>query len=82
MTLSILAVLFLVFLMAIAVYGYGFMMKPTRPTGEEHIEQCFLCRKKRNRADLIERTVGDYKVVYFCSDCIRKLNDDLQQLGQ
>jgi len=75
MTLSILAGLFLLFLVAIIFYGYGFVLKSSRRPGTENMEQCSLCRNSFNKRALVEREIGDYKLMYFCKSCITSLHD-------
>ena len=75
MTLSILAGLFLLFLIGIIFYGYGFVVKSTRTAGSENTEQCSLCRNTFDKRLLVEREIGDYKLMYFCKSCISSLHD-------
>jgi hypothetical protein len=76
MTLSILAGLFILFLIAIIFYGYGFVVKSTKPYGEENLEHCSVCRNAFEKRQLVEREIGDYKLMYFCKSCITALHDD------
>ena len=76
MTLSILAALFLLMLVAIIFYGYGFVMKSARSAGEKNTEPCTICRMQFDRQQLVEREIGDSKVIYFCKACILRLYDD------
>ncbi|HTR81614.1 MAG TPA: hypothetical protein VMM58_08285 [Bacteroidota bacterium] len=80
MIISILALLFLLMLVAIAFYGYGFMMKPARAPGEENTERCELCRERFEKKKLVERQIGDSKLLYFCERCILQLYDDAQKI--
>lgn len=80
MTLSILAGLFLLFLIGIIFYGYGFVVKSTRPADAENMEQCSLCRNNFDKRALVEREIGDYKLMYFCKSCISGLHDDAARL--
>jgi hypothetical protein len=75
MTLSILAGLFLLFLIGIIFYGYGFVVKSTRRADAENMEQCSLCRNNFDKRALVEREIGDYKLMYFCKSCISALHD-------
>ena len=77
MTLSILAVLFLLMLVAIIFYGYGFVMKSARASAEKKLEPCTICRVRFDRQQLIEREIGDSKLIYFCKTCILRLYDDV-----
>ena len=80
MTLSILAVVFLLMLIAMIFYGYGFIMKPAKPVSEKNMEPCTLCKKKFDRQQLVEREIGDSKLIYFCTSCVMKLYDDVSKL--
>jgi hypothetical protein len=75
MTLSILALCFLLLLIAIIFYGYGFIMKSARPSAE-NMEQCTICRVRFYRQQLVEREIGDSKLIYFCKACILRLYND------
>lgn len=75
MTLSILAGLFLLLLIGIIFYGYGFVVRSTRRVDAEIMEQCSLCRNNFDKRALVEREIGDYKVMYFCKSCISDLRD-------
>ena len=76
MTLSILAVVFLLFLIAIIFYGYGFIMRAAKPLGSENREVCTLCKGSFDKKQLVERQIGDSKLLYFCKKCIGSLADD------
>jgi len=76
MTFSILAGLFLVTLIAVIFYGYGFIMKSAQPADEGGTERCTICRGKFDKGQLIERQIGDSKLMYFCKTCIVRLYND------
>ncbi len=80
MTLSILAVLFLLMLIAIIFYGYGFIMRSTKPLLQNNIEPCAICKRTFQRQQLVEREIGDSKVMYFCKTCILRLYDDVSKI--
>lgn len=80
MTLSILAALFLLMLIAVIFYGYGFIMKSAKPLDGRDTEQCAICKKRFNKQQLVEREIGDSKLFYFCKLCIMKLHDDVSKL--
>jgi len=77
MTFSILAALFLVMLMAVIFYGYGFIIRSNKLDGNAGTERCTICRGKFEKGQLIEREVGDSKLIYFCKTCIIHLYDDV-----
>ncbi len=64
---------FVLLLLGAALYGFGIVMR--RPPTQEELEteSCTLCRQRINKEKLVERQIGDYKVLFFCSDCIEKL---------
>ena len=80
MTLSILAVAFLLLLIAIIFYGYGFIMKAARPLKGETTEPCAICRATFDKRQLVERQIGDSKLLYFCKKCVTSLNDDAAKI--
>ena len=80
MTLSILAVFFLLMLIAIIFYGYGFIMRSTKPVGQKDIERCAICKRQFERQQLVEREIGDSKLIYFCRECIIRLYDDVSKI--
>lgn len=70
------SVIFLILLVGAIFYGYSIVMRKP-PTKEElDSERCSLCRKRFPKEQLVEREVGDYKVLYFCTVCIASLSDD------
>lgn len=77
MTLTILASVFLVLILLLAVIGFRAGIKPAPPAADINTEKCTVCREKFNKAMLIERQIGDYKLMYFCPDCITKLHNEL-----
>ncbi len=76
MTLSVLAVLFLAFMLLITYFGYKTISRRVTSLQTQHKEKCFVCGRQLEKTDLIERTVGDHKIVFFCRDCARALADD------
>ena len=77
MTFSILAAFFLVMLIAVIFYGYGFIMRSSKLAGQEDAERCTICGEKFVKGELIEREIGDSKLLYFCKTCIIRLYGDL-----
>lgn len=70
------SLIFLILLVGAIFYGYSIVMR--KPPTKEEIgsEQCTLCRKRFPKEQLVEREVGDYKVLYFCPPCILGLSED------
>lgn len=77
MAVTLLAILFLVIIAAIAVAGYKFVIRASAPHQSLEMQKCAVCRKEYDKHHLIMRQVGDYKLLYFCRDCILKLYTDL-----
>ena len=76
MIVTILASLFLIMLVGVIFYGYGFVMKSAKNRGAEDVERCTLCKNSYPKRQLVERTVGDSRVLYFCKNCISILAED------
>ena len=77
MTITILAVLFIVLMLAIAAFGYRIIIRQGKPAADAHTERCSICRSTFDTSLLVERQIGDTRVSYFCASCIRGLFTDL-----
>ena len=77
MTVTILAVGFLLLVLAIALFGFKAIVKQGKPPGDINKEHCSICRQSFQKSQLIERQIGDYKLLYFCSNCIAQLHTEL-----
>jgi len=77
MTLSILAILFLAVILAVAVAGFRAVIRQGKVPEDINREKCSICRTPLNRSQLIERQVGDYKLLYFCQSCIMSLHNEM-----
>ena len=76
MVITILALLFLGFVLGCVVFGYKAVIKrEPNPEGLES-EKCSVCKGKFKKAELVERQIGDYKLMYFCRKCIAELHAD------
>ena len=73
MTVTVLAVLFLLIILAITVIGYKTIATRVTSLKQETKETCSLCKKKFEKDQLIERQVGDYKILRFCRSCVESL---------
>ncbi len=64
---------FVVLLLGAVLYGFGIVMR--RPPTQEELEteSCTLCGQRLKKENLVERQIGDYKVLSFCVECIEKL---------
>ena len=80
MTLTALAVVFLLFILAIAFFGQRLLSQKAESLATRNQEQCAICRNTYDKGELVERQIGDYKMLYFCKQCIEELFTDLQRL--
>jgi hypothetical protein len=72
---SILAVLLILFILAVAYFGLRYIMNQGNiPLEDIDKEKCSLCRKQFPKNELLVREVYDVKVYFFCKDCIESLN--------
>ena len=77
MAITVLAILFLALIVGVALLGYKTIVAAKNPPGEANLEKCSLCRNKFDKRSLVERQIGDYRLLYFCRECILKLYQDL-----
>jgi hypothetical protein len=77
MVITILALLFLLVIVTVAIVGYRFIIQAKTVPEERNNEKCTLCRRKFDKSLLIERQIGDYKLLFFCRECVVKLYADL-----
>lgn len=77
MTITVLASLFIAAILLIAAFGFKLVIKQGKPPEDLHTERCSICREKFNKSLLVERQIGDYKLLLFCPDCITKLHSEM-----
>ena len=77
MAITILAVVFLVLLTAIALAGFRMFRAGGSRTDGVDMQKCSLCLRTFKKSLLIERQVGDYRLLHFCRDCILSLSSEL-----
>ncbi len=77
MAVTILAALFLAIMVTIVAFGYKMVIRQHSNPQNVNLEQCSVCRKAFEKDRLVLRQIGDYKLLYFCRDCIIKLYSDL-----
>lgn len=77
MAVTILAVVFLLFIATVAYIGYKTVIRGGPPPEEVNFEKCSVCRQRFDKNKLLIRQIGDYKLLYFCRECIIKLYTDL-----
>jgi hypothetical protein len=74
-----LAILFIVLLVGAILYGFGIVMRRPPTHDELTREKCSLCLQMFPKEELVERQIGDYRVLYFCERCVMNLQADLEQ---
>lgn len=77
MTITILAVAFLLGIIAVAFVGFKAIIRQGKAPEDLNREKCSLCRVSYHKAQLIERQVGDARIYYFCAACIGALHSEL-----
>ncbi len=78
MLVTVLAILCFILLGLITVAGYRAVIRGTggAPADPES-EKCAICRRSHGKRDMVERQIGDYKILYFCRSCIAGLASDI-----
>lgn len=77
MAVTVLALLFLAGIGAVAVVGYRLMFRRNVLHDTEQLEKCSICRQKFERDELVLRQVGDTRLLFFCRNCIVGLYSEL-----
>ncbi|HUI11609.1 MAG TPA: hypothetical protein VL221_14845 [Bacteroidota bacterium] len=77
MTLSILALVFLAGVLVIAILGFRTIIRKGPAPDDLNRERCSICREQFNRSLLIERQVGDHRMLYFCQTCVMSLHNEM-----
>jgi hypothetical protein len=77
MTISVLAVLFLAVILAVSFVGFRAIIRQGKAPEDINNEKCSICRAQFNRSQLIERQLGDYKLLHFCQSCIMSLHNEI-----
>ena len=77
MIVTILASVLILFFILIIFYGRGFLLKPSKEIDFIENEKCEICRNQFDKTKMITREIGDFKLIYFCSDCVKGLEKDL-----
>lgn len=76
-----LSILFLILLLLFIFYGWGIVMRRSGEGDGNSGQKCSICRKYFPKDRLVEREIGDYKILYFCTDCIKSLSIEAAQSG-
>jgi hypothetical protein len=77
MTISILAVLFLAVILVVSLVGFRAIIRQRKAPEDINKEKCSICRTQFNRSQLIERQVGDHRLLHFCQSCITSLHNEI-----
>lgn len=77
MVVTVLATAFLLLLLAVAVFGFKAIIKQGKSPQDLNKERCSICREQFSKPQLVERQIGDYKLLFFCGPCILKLHTEL-----
>jgi hypothetical protein len=77
MTFSILAILFLATILAVSFVGFRAIIRQGKAPEDVNKEKCSICRTQYNKSQLLEREVGDYRVLHFCQSCIISLHNEI-----
>lgn len=77
MVVTVLATIFLMLLLGVALFGFKVIIKQGKSPQDLNRERCTICRDQYPKSQLVERQIGDYKLLYFCSSCIGKLHTEL-----
>jgi hypothetical protein len=75
-----LSIFFLILLLLFILYGWGIIMRRSGEEGTGPEDKCSICRKRFLKSDLVEREIGDYRLLYFCNECIQSLSTDARKL--
>lgn len=76
MVVSVLAGVFLLGIALIAWFGMRLLGRSGGGPAAAAGERCSLCGKTFPRGELVERQIGDYRILRFCRDCIAALASD------
>lgn len=82
MIVTVLAIVCIALLGFLTVVGYRAVIRGGESESRvEGMEKCSVCRRSIRKEDLVERQIGDYKLLYFCASCITGLYADLGGIG-
>ena len=77
MVVTVLAVVFLLLLLVIVGFGFKAIIRQGKTPHDLNRERCSICGEQFVKTQLIERQIGDYKLLFFCGPCILKLHTEL-----
>jgi len=70
MSVTILASLFLLFMLLVTWFGYRFVIRRESDGHQGRMQRCTICRGDFPSSQLIERSSGDSRVHRFCERCV------------
>ena len=82
MTLTILAAIFLGLIVAVALLGFRAVIRQGQSPEDLNREKCSICRIAFPKAELVERQVGDFRMLYFCHSCVASLQSEVHMNEQ
>jgi len=83
MIVTVLAIVCLALLAFLTVLGYRAVIRGgERDSRAEGTEKCAICRRPYVKEEMVERQIGDYRLLYFCAACITALSSDLREDGR
>ena len=77
MIVTIFAIVFLLLVLAVAAFGFKAIIKQGKSPQDLNKERCSVCKESFPKTQLIERQIGDYKILFFCAACITRLHSEL-----
>ena len=77
MSVTILAIIFLAFVLAVSLFGFKAVIRQGKRPEDVNKEKCSLCRQMLPKSQLIERQIGDTRVLFFCPSCVTALYNEL-----
>ncbi len=77
MIITVLAICFLLLILAISFFGFKAVIKQGKRPEDINKEKCSLCRRSFLKSQFVEREVGDMRVYYFCAECIASLQREI-----
>lgn len=81
MVITLLAIVFLLFIIVMIFFGKSLLLGQQNPD-DPYTEKCSICRGKFHKSKLVERQIGDYKLLFFCRGCIEQLTRDKSKLPE
>ncbi|HLB00795.1 MAG TPA: hypothetical protein VJO14_05370 [Bacteroidota bacterium] len=82
MIVTVLAIACIALLGILTVAGYRMIIRGGEsPAQVEGTEKCAICRQSVRTEEMVERLIGDHRVLYFCGPCITGLASDFRDRG-